>query len=109
MNRDDDQGRTPAASEDTTQARENSRRAHENRDALADQARRVEASVPASQRTQRVEQTGGPDAGPRPTEDTAEAVRLTEQVRENRAALEAQARRTEASVPPEIRDRPIGQ
>ena len=109
MNRNDDQSRTPAANEDTTQARENSRRAHENREALAEQARRVDASVPASQRSPRAEQTGATDAGPRATEDNSDAVRRTEQVRENRAALEEQARRTEASVPQEIRDRPIGQ
>jgi hypothetical protein len=113
MSRNDDRndhpGRSTAASEDTTQARENTRRARENREALADQARRVEASVPAGQRAPRVEQTGSAAAGPRPTEDNTEAVRRTEQVRENRAALEEQARRTESSVPKEIRDRPIGQ
>ena len=109
MDRNDQRNRSTEATEDTTQARENTRRAHENREALADQARRVEASVPASQRAPRVEQTGATAAGPQPTEDNTEAVRRTEQVRENRAALEEQARRTEASVPKEIRDRPVGQ
>jgi hypothetical protein len=107
MNRNDPNDRIPAASEDTTQARENTRRAHENRDALAEQARRVDASVSASQRSPRVEQDTSAAAGPRATEDNSEALRRTEQVRENRAALEEQARRTDASVPPEIRDRPI--
>lgn len=109
MNRSDDQSRAPAASEDTTQARENTRRVHENRDALAEQARRVEASMPATQRAPRTEQNGSASAAPRPTEDNSDALRRTEQVRENRAALEEQARRTEASVPQEIRDRRIGE
>ena len=94
-------GATGAGTPDTRENIERARRVRENRDALAAQARRVAATVPPELRA--APALGATDgAGPSPTEDTTEAVRHSRAAAENRAALEAQARRVDATTPPEI-------
>lgn len=86
------------ASEDPTQAREHMRNVQENTDALADQARRVEASAPDS--THRpvegvhVDGMGG--------EDNRMAAQNQRNVQENTDALREQARRVDATTPEDI-------
>ena len=86
------------ASEDATEAREHMRNVQENTEALADQARRVEASAPES--TSRpvegvhVDGMGG--------EDNRMAAQNQRDVRENTEALREQARRVDATTPDDI-------
>ena len=85
-------------SDDPRQAQEHVRNVQENRDALEDQARRVDASAPES--TDRpveglhVDGMGG--------EDTRQAAENQRNVRENLEALQEQARRVEATTPDDI-------
>ena len=86
------------ASEDTTEAREHMRNVQENTEALADQARRVDASAPES--TDRpvegvhVDGMGG--------EDNRMAAENQRNVQENTEALREQARRVDASAPDDV-------
>ncbi|HEV3050082.1 MAG TPA: hypothetical protein VGX50_07230 [Longimicrobium sp.] len=86
------------ASEDTTEAREHMRNVQENTEALADQARRVEASAPES--------TGRPVEGLRVDgmggEDSRMAAENQRNVQENTEALREQARRVDASAPDDV-------
>ena len=86
-------------SEDNREALEHVRNVQENTDALAEQARRVEASAPESTdhpvKAHRVPGMGG--------EDTRRAEENQRNVEENLEALEAQARRVDATAPPETR------
>ena len=85
-------------SEDPRPAQEHARNAHENREALEEQARRVEASAPES--TDRpveghhVDGMGG--------EDTRFAAENQRRVRENLEALQDQARRVDATTPDDV-------
>jgi hypothetical protein len=85
-------------SEDPRQAQEHVRNVQENRDALEDQARRVDATSPAS--TDRpveglhVDGMGG--------EDTRQAEENQRDVRENLEALQDQSRRVDATTPDDI-------
>ena len=85
---------TGAGSEDTTRAREAVRKVEENRDALAEFARQVEASAPdtAARPVEgyTVEGAGG--------EDTTQAEENLRRVKENTEALREQARKIDASV-----------
>jgi hypothetical protein len=86
------------ASEDASEAREHMRNVQENTEALADQARRVEASAPES--TSRpveglhVDGMGG--------EDNRMAAENQRNVQENTDALREQARRVDASTPDDV-------
>lgn len=86
------------ASEDTTEAREHMRNVQENTEALADQARRVDASAPDS--TDRpvegvhVDGMGG--------EDNRMAAENQRNVQENTEALRDQARRVDATTPDDV-------
>ncbi len=85
-------------SEDTSDNVEHTREAAENRDALAAQARRMEATTPSS-----VSTTGSSvPTEVRGSEDNRENVEHVREAEENRDALAEQARRTEATAPPEI-------
>ena len=93
MSQNDNQG-----SEDPREAREHVRNVQENREALEEQARRVEASAPDS--TDRpveglhVDGMGG--------EDTRFAAENQRNVRENLEALQDQSRRVDATTPDDI-------
>jgi hypothetical protein len=84
--------------EDTSEAREHMRNVRENTEALADEARRVEASAPDS--TDRpveglhVDGMGG--------EDTRMAAENQRNVQENTDALREQARRVDATTPDDV-------
>ncbi|HEU0302492.1 MAG TPA: hypothetical protein VFR37_23740 [Longimicrobium sp.] len=84
--------------EDASQAREHVRNAQENTEALADQARRVEATAPDS--------TGRPVEGLQADgmggEDSRMAAGNPRNVRENTEALREQARRVDATKPDDV-------
>lgn len=82
-------------SEDTSQNREHVENAAENRDALAAQARRTEATTPPD--LDATSRTGSSSAG-RDVEN-AQAMR---EVEENTRALEEQNRRTAATAPASV-------
>lgn len=85
-------------SEDNSENIENTHEAAENRDALAAQARRTEATAPFT-----VNATG--PAIPTNVDgsgDNSENLEHVREAEENRDALAEQARRTEATTPPEI-------
>jgi hypothetical protein len=85
-------------SEDNRENLEHVRNVEENRDALAEQARRIEATAPEG--TDRpVEGLRVPGMG---GEDTTQAAENVRNVRENLDALQEQARRVEASAPDDI-------
>lgn len=87
-----------SGSEDNSEALEHMRNVQENTDALAEQARRVEASAPDS--TDRpVEGLHVPGAG---GEDNRMAAENQRNVQENTEALRDQARRVDASTPDDI-------
>jgi hypothetical protein len=87
---------TGQGGEDTSQNREHVENASDNRDALAAQARRTEATTPADlNATARTENASG--AGQ--DANNAQAMR---EVEENRRALEEQNRRTAASAPANV-------
>lgn len=90
MDQDDERG-----SEESREARQHVRNAHENAEALAEQARRVQASAP--------EGTGRPVQGLHVPgtggEDDTRAAAHQRQARENADAMEEQARRTETGTP----------
>ena len=96
MAQDNDQNR--GAGEDPGQAREHVRNVQENTEALADQARRVEATAPDS--TDRpvegfeVDGMGG--------EDNRMASENQRNVQENTEALRDQARRVDATTPDDV-------
>jgi hypothetical protein len=96
MAQDNNNDRT--GSEDATEARQHMRNVQENRDALEEQARRVDASAPDG--TDRpvegvhVRGMGG--------EDNSRAVENQRDVQENLRALQDQSRRVEASTPDDI-------
>lgn len=84
-------------SEDNSEAVEHVHNAQENRDALQDQARRVQASAPDTDQPVegfQVEGMGG--------EDNAQANENLRHVQENTDALRDQARRVQASAPDDI-------
>jgi hypothetical protein len=90
-----DNGGRGNASEDATEAREHMRNVQENTEALADQARRVEATAPDTTDRPveglRVDGMGG--------EDNRMAAENQRNVQENTEALADQARRVEATAP----------
>jgi FtsZ-binding cell division protein ZapB len=84
-------------SEDNTEATEHVRNAQENRDALEEQARRVDATAPDTDQPVegfRVDGMGG--------EDNSQASENLRRVQENTDALRDQARRVDASAPDDI-------
>lgn len=104
-------GNDQHASEDPSEAREHVHNAEENRDALAAQARRTDATAPDS-----VDQpVRGMDAGDRTgsltggsgegSEDASRARAHVSEAERNRDALEAQNRRVENTTPDEVRER----
>ena len=86
------------ASEDTTEARAHMRNVEENTEALAEQARRVEASAPEGTETPvegvHVDGMGG--------EDNRMAAENQREVQENTEALREQARRVDATTPDDV-------
>jgi hypothetical protein len=96
MAQDNDQSR--GAGEDASEAREHMRNVQENTEALADQARRVEATAPDT--TDRpveglqVDGMGG--------EDNRMAAENQRNVQENTEALREQARRVDATTPDDV-------
>ena len=95
-----DNTRTPAATEDNRASEEHSRRAAENADALVESARRNEAKAPNNGPVQ------GLNAG-QASESTEQLEANQRQIKEDHDALQRQAARVEASAPPETRtDRP---
>lgn len=85
-------------SEDNRQNLEHVRNVQENTEALADQARRVDATAPDS--TDRpVEGYQVPGMG---GEDNRQAAENQQNVRENTEALREQARRVDASAPDDV-------
>ena len=86
------------ASEDASQAREHVRNVQENTEALADQARRVEASAPEST-SQPVEGLHVDGMG---GEDNRMAAENQRNARENTEALREEARRVEATTPDDV-------
>jgi hypothetical protein len=83
--------------EDTRNAEAHVRNAQENRDALQDQARRVDATAPDTDQPVegfRVDGMGG--------EDASQANENLRNVQENTEALRDQARRVDASAPDDI-------
>jgi hypothetical protein len=112
-NRSADQG-----SEDASQAREHVNNAAENRDALAAQNRRVEATAPpevqspingntrgggSGMNAAGTGNTGNNNVDTHASEDTSAAREHVHNAEENRDALEAQNRRVEATAPEETR------
>jgi hypothetical protein len=108
-NRSADQG-----SEDASQAREHVSNAAENRDALAAQNRRVEATAPSEVQSpvdggtrggsgMSAAGTGNGGSGNQGSEDNSAAREHVQNAAENRDALEAQNRRVEATAPEETR------
>lgn len=93
-----DNGGRGNASEDTTEAREHMRNVQENTDALANQARRVEATAPDTTDRPveglRVDGMGG--------EDSRMAAENQRNVQENTEALREQARRVDATAPDDV-------
>jgi hypothetical protein len=94
MNRKND----TQGSEDTTQSRANSDAVAEGRDALEAQARRIEATAPAST-DQPIQGLGDRATG---SEDNSQNVEDMRRVAENTQAMREQARRVDATTPPEI-------
>jgi hypothetical protein len=113
--------------EDNSAAVEHVENAHENRDALAEQARRTEATAGASaDRPVGQQNTGGQNSGGSGTsgttstgartasnthvasEDNSQAVANTSNAHDNLEALRDQNRRTEETTPDAVR-RPIGE
>ena len=96
MAQDNGYGRN--AGEDASDAREHVRNAQENTEALADQARRVEASAP--------EITDRPVEGLQVdgmgSEDNRMAAENQRSVQENTEALREQARRVDATAPGDV-------
>lgn len=86
------------AADDDREAREHVRNVRENTEALEDQARRVEATAPASTdrpvEGHRAEGMGGEDAGM--------AAENQREVQENLEALQEQARRVDATAPDDV-------
>jgi hypothetical protein len=92
------------ASEDPSRAREHARNAEENRDALAAQSERTEATAPSSvDEPIRGTDAGGMDASG--SEDASRARSNVHEAERNRDALEAQSERVESTTPEELRDR----
>ncbi|HEX8391932.1 MAG TPA: hypothetical protein VF665_06175 [Longimicrobium sp.] len=92
MDQNRDQG-----SEDNRQAVEHVHNVQENRDALQDQARRVQATAPDTDQPVeglRVAGMGG--------EDNSQAAENVRRVQENTQALRDEARRVDATTPPDI-------
>lgn len=96
MAQDNGYGRN--AGEDPSEAREHVRNAQENTEALAGQARRVEATAPDSTNRPvegfQVDGMGG--------EDTRMAAENQRNVQENTEALREQARRVDATTPDDV-------
>ncbi len=86
------------ASEDASEAREHMRNVQQNTEALADQARRVEATAPESTdhpvEGLHVDGAGG--------EDTRMAAENQRNVQQNTEALREQARRVDATTPDDV-------
>ena len=76
------------ANEDASQSAQHAENARENRDALADQARRTESSAPDTVDHRQAQAAPGPDGG-------LEAA-------ENRDALADEARRVERTLPDDV-------
>ena len=112
--------------EDTREAEVHSQHAQENRDALAEQNRRTEATAgdsanhPIGQQnagsggttgTSGMNATGSGNTGtgtPRASEDNTQAAANTSNAHDNMEALRDQNRRTEETTPDAVR-RPIGE
>lgn len=102
-------------SEDNSRAVEHVHNAEENRDALEAQARRTEATTPPEIRADTDRDrggtttggtgrtAGGANLGNQGSEDPSQAAAHAHNAAENRDALEEQARRTEATTPPDQR------
>lgn len=77
--------------------------AADNRDALAREARRVEATAPEStdHPVDGVDRTGDGAGTMHASEDASEAREHVREAAENRDALAAEARRVDATTPPE--------
>ena len=95
-------GANRTGSEDNTQAVRNQQEVQDNTRAIQESSRRVEASVPADVRDTPIQASGVAAAG-QGTEDNTQALRNMQEVRENTRANAEQARRVEATTPPEIR------
>lgn len=89
---------TTQGSEDTTQAQQNMANVAEGHQALEEQARRVEATAPAT--TDKPIQGMGDQATG--TEDNSQNVKAMREVEENTRAMKEQARRVDATLPPDI-------
>lgn len=89
-------------SEDNTQAVRNQQEVQDNTRAIQESNRRVEASVSPEVANRPVQASGVAAAG-QGGEDNSQAVRNMQEVRENTRANAEQARRVEATTPPEIR------
>lgn len=92
-----DQNDRNPGSEDNREAAEHVRNAQENRDALQDQARRVDATAPNTDQPVegfRVDGMGG--------EDNSQAVDNLRRVQENTEALRDQSERVQASAPDDV-------
>lgn len=93
-------------SEDTTQSRNNMANVAEGHEALEAQARRVQATAPASTE-QPIQGLGDRATG---SEDNSQNLKDMEKVAENTRAIKEQAQRVAATTPPEIkRTGPQGQ
>ena len=92
------------ASEDPSQAREHVRHAEENRDALAAQSERTEATAPSST-DEPVRGTDPGGMGASASEDASSAQSNAQEAARNRDALEAQSQRVESTTPEELRER----
>ena len=99
MARNDDNTRATTGSEDNRLAEQHSRNAAENADVLAESARRNEARVGTSGPVQGLQGSA--------SESTAQNEANQRRIKADHDALQAQARRVEASAPPKVRsDRP---
>lgn len=93
-----DRKNSAQGSEDTTQNRREMANVAEGHAALEAQARRIEATAPATT-DQPIQGMNAPPTG---SEDNSQNLRDLEQVAENTRAVREQARRVEATTPPEI-------
>jgi hypothetical protein len=98
-----DGGNNAMGSEDNSQAVRNQQEVQENTRAIQESNRRVEASVSPEVRDRPIQASGVTAAAGQGGEDNSQAVRNMQEVRENTRANAEQARRVEASTPPEIR------
>lgn len=108
MDRFSEGTRGNGGSDDPSRAREHVRNAEENRDALAAQSRRTQATAPAGTD----QPIGGNDAGamnasglPGASEDASRAAAHAGEAERNRDALADENQRVRNTTPPEATDR----